>query len=190
MEIAGVRRDVTVKPGDPPVMMVLPPGGTYLWMSGNLEAGQGAAPENDLITGTRELMAPIKVDVLDARDLMAAQLADLVSNMCQEHRLTPPKHGTVPHAQFMLTWLGTFEKHDWVKDWWTALAETMSACHAQAPWRAEQTYCDEITCPSCDEVNLALFGGDEDVTCLSCRTMIPPDRYLIWTRILADGVSA
>jgi hypothetical protein len=185
-EIAGIRRNVTVSPADPPVMMVLPPDGTCAWMSSNLATGEGAAPE-DLVTGTRDPLAPIKVNVLDARDLLAAQLAELVGEMREVHNLTGPTERGIEHdVKFLLTWIGTLEKHEWVKDWWTTLAETMSACHALAPWRASMQRCHGIPCPECEETNLVIYGGDEDVTCQSCRTMIPPDRYGIWIRIIKD----
>jgi hypothetical protein len=162
----------------------------WRWMSGNMSS-QSAGLDGDLITGSREEPAPLNLGILDARDLLADQLAELVDDVCETRNLTGPKRHTVEaDAKFVLTWLGTVEREDWIGDWWTALAETMSACHKLAPWRPEMRRCYGIACPECEETNLVVFGGDEDVTCLSCRTMIPPDRYLIWTRILADGVSA
>jgi hypothetical protein len=157
-------------------------------MSGNMSS-KSASLDGDMITGSREEPAPLNLAILDARDLLADQLAELVDDPWADG-ITRPRHRAEADAKFLLTWLSRLERQEWIGDWWTALAETMSACHALAPWRPEMRRCYGIACPECEETNLVVFGGDEDVTCLSCRTMIPPDRYLIWTRILADGVSA
>ena len=191
-EIAGVPRNVTIKPGHEPVVMILPPGGTRAWLTDNLPAGKGAAPaDQPKITGSREQPTPIKLAILDCRDLLSAQIADLVDDMRETHNLTAPsRRGVEADARFLLTWQGTLERHDWVTDWWDALMETMGQAHALAPWRALDQRCSGIACPECGEMNLVLYGGDSDVSCQSCRTMIPPKRYAIWTRMLAEGVSA
>ena len=163
----------------------------HAWLGVNLAAGEGSPPDHDKITGSREQPAPVKLAVLDIRDLIVVQLGELVDELREAHDLTAPaRRGVEPDARFLLTWQGTLERHDWVRDWWDALAETMSQAHALAPWRPSMTRCHGIACPECGETNLVIYGGDEDVTCQSCRTMIPPARYGVWVRMLAEGVSA
>jgi hypothetical protein len=163
----------------------------HAWLTANMAAGQGAAPETDRITGSREQPTPIKLGILDTRDLLATQLAELVGELRETHHLTAPtQHGIGPDARFLLTWQPTLERHDWVRDWWDTLAETMGQAHALAPWRAELRRCPGVACPECEETNLVIYGGDVDVSCQSCRTMIAPERYAIWTRMLAEGVGA
>jgi hypothetical protein len=77
------------------------------------------------------------------------------------------------------------EASDFTKDLWEELAHVTSEAHALAPWRPELRRVEGIPCPECHNCALVIFGGEEDVSCLECRLIIPKERYLIWTRIAA-----
>lgn len=161
----------------------------YRWLTGNMGAGQGAArTRQDYERGkTDGAPAPIKVMVYDQRELLADRLAAWVDDMCESGNLTGPgRHTVAADAKFLRTWLTTIEKVDWVGDWWEELAETLSDAHSLAPWRPEVKRCRGVPCPECGETNLMIFGGESDVTCMSCRTMIPEARYGLWERIIRE----
>ncbi len=67
-----------------------------------------------------------------------------------------------------------------------SLATLMSQAHSLAPWREAVARLRGIPCPECHATTLVRFGGDEDVTCLRCQATMGPERYGIWTRMLAD----
>lgn len=74
----------------------------------------------------------------------------------------------------------------WIADEMEPWLDLMSRAHALAPWRTQTQLIPQIECPACGGVALALFGGEEDVRCLRCRSMFSPDRYAIWCRQLAE----
>lgn len=165
----------------------------YRWLSGNMAAGSGAArARQDYERGGAEgSPAPIKAGVLDIRDLLADRLAAWVDDMVETAHLTGPKdHTTEADAKFLLVWLTAIEKLDWIGDWWEELAETMRDAHALAPWRPEMRRCRGVPCPECSETNLVIFGGDSDVTCLSCQTLIPERHYGLWEQIVREQAVA
>lgn len=159
----------------------------HRWLTGNLAAGGGAAPsrEGKITGGGAAAPAPIKAAILDVRDLLADRLACWVDDLCEHRQLTGPKrHGVAADAKFLRTWLTTVERLDWIGDWWEELAETMRDAHVLAPWRPEVKRVGNTPCPECGEVNLLIFGGESDVTCGSCRTMIPEKHFGIWEQIV------
>lgn len=160
----------------------------YRWLTGNMASGQSVDPEKPFITGSpTEVPAPIRVGIMDARDLLADQLACWVDDLCEHSGLMGPGgHSVASDAKFLRTWLSTVERLEWVGDWWEELAETMSSAHALAPWRPVMRRVGSIPCPECAEVNLAIFGGESDVTCLSCRTLIPERAFGLWEQIVKD----
>lgn len=91
-------------------------------------------------------------------------------------------------ANWLLAWLDRFEEMPTIGDDLETLNDLMAQAHALAPWREQVARLRGIPCPYCHHKALVRFGGDEDVTCLHCRTMIPPGRYLIWVRqLVADS---
>lgn len=161
----------------------------YRWLTGNMATGSGAATDAERVTGSREQPAPIKVMVFDQRQLLADRLAAWVDDLCEHKGLTGPnRHSAESDARFLLTWLPGIEKLDWVGDWWEELAETLSDAHSLAPWRPEVKRIPRTPCPECAEVNLMIFGGESDVTCGSCRTMIPERHFGIWEKIVKGEV--
>lgn len=161
----------------------------YAWLTARLGGSTGAARvRQDYERGTAEgSPAPISVGIFDARQHLADVLTEHVDELCERHGLHgPDRHTPAADADYLRQWLDRIEAFDWVGDWWDDLAEASSRAHALAPWRPEARRCRGIPCPECEETNLVIFGGEADVTCLSCRTMIPPERYGIWVRVLAD----
>ena len=158
----------------------------HRWLTANMATGQGAAAtDGEHVTGSREQPLPIKVQIFDLRQLMADRLALWVDDVVETQGLTgPTRHTVEADALFIAVWLGTIERMEAIGDWWEELAEGMRDAHALAPWRPTMKRCPGIPCPHCGEVNLVIFGGESDVTCLSCKQMIPEQRYGIWTEAL------
>lgn len=167
----------------------------YRWLTGNMAAGEGAAraKEQHERSGAKgeDVPAPVKLDVMDVRDLLADQLAQWADELAERKSLSgPSRHTVAADTKFLRTWLPGVERFEWVGDWFEELAETMSDAHALAPWRPEVKRCRGVPCPGCAEVNLVIFGGESDVTCMSCRTMIPERQYGLWERIIRDERAA
>jgi len=100
----------------------------------------------------------------------------------------PPARFEVKSAAgFLLAWLDRFEVMDCVGDELESFGAIMSQCHSLAPWREEMARLTGIPCPACHANALARFGGDENVTCIRCNESIPPERYGLWVRMLADA---
>lgn len=162
------------------------------WLTGNMTAGEGAArakEDHEQIHADGEVPAPVKVDVLDLRDLLTDRLALWVDDWCEHKNLTgPERHSPESDAEYLLRWLPGLCRLDWIGDWWEEMAETMRDAHALAPWRPVMKRVPNVPCPNqdCGETNLAIFGGESDVTCLSCRTMIPEARFGLWEQIVRD----
>lgn len=157
------------------------------WLTGNLASGDGAAQvKQDFERGKLDgSPAPIKVQVFDIRQVLRDRLFAWADDLAESRSLTGPKrHSVAADVKFIRTWLTTVESLEWIGDWWEELAETMRDAHALAPWRPEMKRCSGIPCPECEDVNLVIFGGESDVTCLSCKTVITQARYNIWTEAL------
>lgn len=166
------------------------------WLTGNLPAGttQGGMRQDYESRGTKPAPpAPIKLAILDIRQLLGDRLATWADYLVTERSLTgPTQHSVKADSKFLLAWLGELEKLDWIGDMFEELADTLSDAHALAPWRPEANRLRGIPCPDCNEKSLFIFGGEEDVTCTACHGMMTPARYGIWTRMLAEenGVTA
>ncbi len=161
---------------------------TERWLTGNLGSGIKAAhakDDADRIRSHKEPPAPLAVAILDARQNLRDRLACWVDDLCEDQNLTGPGRHTVEgDAKYLLTWLTTIERFEWIGDWFEELAETMGDAHVVAPWRPEFNRLRAIPCPECHESALGIFGGESDVTCTSCRAIYTPERYGIWTRVL------
>ncbi len=157
------------------------------WLTANLGTGEGARVREDYErSATDGAPVPIKVAVYDQRQVLRDHYAAWTDELCETENLTGPKRHTVAtDAPFLHAWLGRIEAWDTIADYWEYLHGEVSIAHALAPWRPALRHCRGIPCPECEETQLVLFGGESDVTCLACRTMITPDRYLLWTRIAA-----
>ena len=167
----------------------------WRWLTGNMTAGEGAArakEDHERRPGGEEgSPTPVKLDVLDLRDLLADRLALWAGEWAEVHNVTAPvvllgRHDIAADSEFLLRWLPGLERQDWIGDWWEELAETMRDAHALAPWRPTMTRCHGIPCPDCEQETLVIQGGSSDVFCLTCKTLIPENRYGIWVQILED----
>lgn len=158
------------------------------WLTGNLTGSKGGY-DQDIITGTKGdgPPLPIKAAIYDIRQLLADRLSAWVDDFAEDVKVSKPQRSTVEaDSAFLLRWIKSIELCDWVGDWWQELAETMSEAHALAPWRPAMRRLPKVPCPGCEEINLAIFGGESDITCLSCGILMTEDRYMVWERILKD----
>lgn len=166
----------------------------YRWLTGNLGAGQQASrakQEHERRSGGEkgviETPVPVKIDILDTRDLLADQLTEWVDDWVQTNSLAgPSRHTPKADARFLLMWLPTMVREEWIGDWWEALAETMSQAHALAPWRPAVRRLPKVPCPGCGETNLVIYGGESDVSCQSCGIMMTEERFGLWEQVLRE----
>lgn len=164
----------------------------YRWLTGNMSSGdQASRMKQDFERcsggekGVIETPVPMKIEVLDLRDLLADQLTEWVDEWCEKHGLTgPARHGVEVDVAFLRMWLPGIERLDWIGDWWETMAETMSLAHALAPWRPVMRRIPKVACPGCAETNLAIYGGESDISCLSCGIMMTEDRFEMWQEVL------
>lgn len=164
----------------------------YRWLSGNLTSASTGINENGKITGGGDgSPAPLSAGILDVRDLMADGLTEWVDDLCEHFTLSGPgRHTVEADAAFLRTWLSSVERLDWVGDWWEWLAERFRDAHALAPWRPAMRRLPGVPCPGCAETNLAIFGGETDVSCLSCKILMTEERFELWSRVLRMGEEA
>lgn len=164
----------------------------HRWLTGHLSAAAGAARprEDHERRGTTDDAppAPIDLDVLDTRDLLATRLRTWVDAWVAHKNLAGPgtPHTVDADAEYLLRWLPGIEQQDDIAARFDLLATTLADAHTLAPWRPTTRRCPGIPCPECAETNLVIYGGEENVTCASCRTTIPPNRYNLWTAMLTQ----
>lgn len=174
---------------------------TDRWLTGNLPAGNKAARfEDDAESrhGSKEAPTPLTVAIYDQRLLLRDRIACWAEDLVATAHISGPTpvdvtkvreeyidHLTLAsNAKFLLSWLSTIERFEWIGDWFEEMAETLSDAHVLAPWRPAATRVPKIECPSCSRMTLVHFGGEEDVTCTSCRDQFDPTRYGIWEKML------
>lgn len=163
------------------------------WLTGNLPTGTGQKPTDDVrvqVSGDGPPM-PIKAEVFDARQALR-DLADLLcSHWSIMRRVAEPTRGDLEaQSAFLLRWLPDIAQREIAARWWDWLALATSNAHALAPWRPALRRVPTIPCPECGETNLVIFGGESDVTCLSCRTMIPERRFGLWEQIITEELAS
>lgn len=163
------------------------------WLTGNMAAGDGAArmkEDHEQRNTTDGSPAPLKVQVYDQRQVLRDFYASTVDELCEAETLTgPDRHGVEADAAMLLTWMNRVEYWAHIGDLWEYLAEEVSIAHALAPWRPEMRRVSGVPCPeeNCGEVNLVIYGGESDVTCLSCRHIIPARLFGLWEEIVKEG---
>lgn len=162
------------------------------WLTGNMADGgyeRDLEPEKGRIRyyGARHYPAPMKVQLADLRDLLRDRLTLWVDDWCEFKGLTGPKqHTPEVDSDYLQMWFHGVCHLDWVGDWWTEMAETMSEAHALAPWRPVMRRLPGVPCPGCSETNLVIYGGESDVCCQSCRIMMTEDRFHVWQKVLHE----
>lgn len=160
------------------------------WLTGNLATG-GTASDDPHVTGSRDLPLPIKAAIFDERQAMCDALSVWADDIAETLGVTGPLSHTAEHdARFLLTWLSSIERMDPIGDWWEELAEHTSNAHALAPWRPAMRRIRRVPCPRCGETNLGIFGGESDITCLSCRAMMTEDQFELWQTVLRMDTEA
>lgn len=162
----------------------------YRWLTGNIspggqgmdEIGHGKIKQKRKGEGSP---APLRVALLDVRDLLADRLTIWVDHHVEDSGVSGPETHTVQtDAAHLLRWLNSLAWWDIVADWWDELAECFTDAHALAPWRPVAKRVPGVPCPECEEVNLVIFGGESDVTCLTCRTVIREVHFGLWEQIV------
>lgn len=159
------------------------------WLGSHLATQNRRAARQDWERkGTQEHPPPpINLTIFDHLDVLQASLAGWVTILVDGSDLVGPDHSDITSTSgYLLTHLDSVEACDWIDAAWEELTLLVHEAHALAPWRPELRRVEAIPCPDCHSCALVIFGGEEDVTCLECRTVIPKERYLIWTRIAAD----
>lgn len=164
------------------------------WLGGHL-GSSGAAPIRDDFErpGSHDLPDAIKVQVYDQRQVLRDFYATTVDELCEREALHgPDAHSAKADAGYLLTWMDRLEYWPSIGDLWEYLAGEVSIAHSLAPWRPEMKRVSGVPCPeeNCGEVNLVIFGGESDVTCLSCKHVIPERLFGLWEEIVKGGEAA
>lgn len=157
------------------------------------------ARRSTLVAGPSE---PIRLACLDVAREVEDWLMLLTCRIVEDHQVRGPEIDTIDaYAAWLEARPGVVEWRDDVADRVFApgnyapdgqpigaqsLASIMSRAHSLAPWRESVARLRGIPCEECHATTLVRYGGDEDVTCVRCNVMIPPARYAIWTRMLAE----
>lgn len=159
------------------------------WLDAHLPIGQRSNAKQDWERSSKQEYPPPPIDlgIHDHLDILHVSLSGWVDALVEDTDLVGPDHRDITStSSYLLTHLDRVEAADWADAMWDELAQNCSDAHAMAPWRPELRRVDGIPCPECHSCALVIFGGEEDVSCLECRTIIPKQRYLIWTRIAAE----
>ena len=171
----------------------------HRWLTGNLAAGQsqvmddiGHGKVKQKRKGT-ESPAPLNVTILDTKALLADRLAIWVDHHVEDSGVTGPTvHTPEADAEHLIRWIDAIAWWDIVADWITELAECFTDAHAVAPWRPVTRRVRGIPCPNehCGEMTLVIYGGDSDVTCTRCRTIILEKHLPLWEDIVRQELEA
>lgn len=172
------------------------------WLGTHLPRGSSRRPKEDFKKPKKADAppSPADEDVLDLDQTIAASLAGWVSALVEHTSLVGPPlrewsrwdvtaEVTVT-AGFLLTHLTAVENQPFVAELWDELGWLTTDAHALAPWRPEARRLPGVPCPECQTASLVIFGGDTDVTCASCRALIPEQHLRVWVQIVTEGKSA
>lgn len=166
------------------------------WLTVNMGALGSVAAKEDFERakgGDDGSPAPISVGIFDVRQLMRDRFTLWVDDLCSvivdmngKALDGPERHDVRTDAAFLRHWLDSWERKDWIEDAWNELAECMTDAHALAPWRPAMTRRSGIPCPECEATMLVTFGGEECVTCLSCKSIMSQNGYAMWLQVLRE----
>jgi hypothetical protein len=163
------------------------------WLTGNMPAGEGAArakEDYERTGGSDGSPAPLKVQIYDQRQILRDFYAALVDELVERAGLHGPgHHDAETDSRYLTSFLDRIEQWDVIGDYLEYLAEETSIAHALAPWRPVLKRVSGIPCPECEEVNLVIYGGESDVSCHSCGTMIPEKSFGLWEQIVRGEVA-
>lgn len=157
------------------------------WLTANMASGQGAASEGAKITGSKEQPLPIKAALYDVRQELRDHWSTWVDWLIERHGLSSVRSSVGEDTRRLLSWLDRIEEWEQIDDLFEYTLDLFSRAHALAPWRPAMRRVGTIPCPECGEVNLAIYGGEEDITCLSCRHMIRAEHFPLWERIVREA---
>lgn len=169
-------------------------GALYRWLSVNIAPGTAAGAKQDWQrpAAADGAPAPVRIAVLDVRNLLVDRLLEL-EDCARDVFDRPPRQGRFSLARaalFLEGWLSRLEDdEDLVAHAFELLEDLFRRARSVAPWEDRPRRITGIICPQCEQATLEVRPGMEDVTCRTCRAVIPKQRYEIWTRILADEAS-
>jgi len=142
---------------------------------------------DDHVAGTKAPPIPIRPDVVDLLDDIAAILASWCRLVVEEHVpvLRGPRSShvavTSPWLRNVLPWV---ETQPWVDECYAEVIDLLRRAHTLAPWQRHAHHLP-TPCPACGECSLVLYGGTDAVTCTVCHELIPEQRYGLWERYVA-----
>lgn len=165
------------------------------WLTANILPGNAAGAKQDWQRpGSQDGQpAPLRVAVLDVRDLLVSRMIELED--CARDVFDRPARTGEFHlptaAAFLHAWLSKIEDDaDLVNHMIELLEDLFRRARQIAPWEDRPRRISGIICPHCERTTLEVRPGNEDVSCRTCEATIPKTRYEIWTRILAGQAVA
>lgn len=181
------------------------------WLAADREPGQVGAGNDKIVQGKKVPPAALNLTVHDLRQELAQTLGQWLGQVCDEFKLQGPAwwrrrltearrrsadladmdwRAWVPQTQqevtsaqaYLHAWLAKVEDvADLAVSIYDTADELMGRVEGVAPWRARPRRLPGIPCPECEAPALAIYEGDDYVTCQRCRVTISRKRYDIWS---------
>ena len=163
---------------------------TYNWLGENISRdGTSAARQDWQRPGGKDgPPLPIRETIHDLRTLLSDRIY-IAEERAREvfDRPTRDLFDLATACHFLAAWLTKIEEDTELVLWmWEKFDEVMRDASIACPWSDRPRTIVGIACPNCEVESLARYPGDENVTCRNCWATIQPDRYEIWTRMLAE----
>jgi hypothetical protein len=119
----------------------------------------------DIITGSRTPPLPLSVACHDQREAISGMLASWARMVAEDRELTGPDNSTPPvTAAWLAPHLPWCAEQAWVDDMLAELSDAVADAHRIAPWRRHVKRL-HLPCPDCQQLSLAIVGGDDWVSC-------------------------
>ena len=165
----------------------------FAWLNSNVAPTSGGAARQDWQRpgGSDGSPAPLRVAVVNVRDLLVGRLHEIEDWLRDVHDrpARDPRVDVGRTSAFIRAWLTKLEEDaELAAHAYELLQDLIRRAKAIAPWEDRPRRISGIPCPHCNRTTLEVRPGMEDVTCRTCRTPIPKQRYEIWTRMLAEEV--
>jgi len=159
------------------------------WLRQNLAAGRG---HQDHVSGTPDTPVPIRLAVVDHINHIDGVLVSWTRLALEEH--PQRSHGpqvatTTTCAQWLADQLPWIDTTPWVDELYREVAEIRRDAHRLVPWQRSITRLT-VPCWRCNVAALAIYGGDDAVTCRHCRSTTPREQYDFWARYLLHEAAA
>jgi 5-methylcytosine-specific restriction endonuclease McrA len=181
----------------------------YDWLAADREPRQAATGLDKIMQGKKVPPAALNLHATVLRDDICIALGRWLRWLAEEYNLhgpdwwrfrvdrrryeasswrswRPQTQREVTDAQkYLAGWLDRIEgSPDLAAGMYRDAEDLMVRVASLAPWRAEPKRLPDIECPSCDRAALALYSGDEHLTCGRCGEIVKRATYDRWAYLI------